>query len=83
MIEFDDPELDGTPLAHPAYYRGQDSGVNGACRKIQEVLEGKPIQGTLSHSELDNIRHIIQELMSRSARLDQLEKILHEQPVDL
>lgn len=37
----DDPELDGTDFAHPAYWRGYERAVETACYKINEILDGK------------------------------------------
>jgi hypothetical protein len=37
----DDPDLDGTDGAHPAFWRGQDDGVRGAVRVIKRALEGR------------------------------------------
>ena len=34
----DDPELDGTDGAHPAWWRGQAAGVESAAREISEIL---------------------------------------------
>ncbi|MDZ4342109.1 MAG: hypothetical protein U1E51_06680 [Candidatus Binatia bacterium] len=33
-----DPEADNTPAEHPAFSRGQDDGVRGACARIRESL---------------------------------------------
>lgn len=33
----DDPSLDGTDGAHPAWWRGQDAGVDGAAAVLEKV----------------------------------------------
>lgn len=34
----DDTSFDSTPGACPAFYRGQDSGIDGACREIERAM---------------------------------------------
>lgn len=34
----DDPLLDDTDFAHPAFWRGQLSGIHGACKRIENIL---------------------------------------------
>ena len=34
------PDLDGTDFAHPAYWRGHDQAVRAVCQKINEILDG-------------------------------------------
>lgn len=38
----DDPEMDATDGAHPAWWRGCDYGVEQVCRIIGAVLDGDP-----------------------------------------
>lgn len=37
----DDPELDATDLAHPAWWRGHEHSVATECQKINQILDGK------------------------------------------
>jgi hypothetical protein len=37
----DDPDLDGTEAAHPAWWRGHEYAAAALCRKVNEVLDGK------------------------------------------
>jgi hypothetical protein len=39
----DDPELDGTPFAHPAYWRGSDHTIKVLCDKINRILDGEDV----------------------------------------
>ena len=41
----DDPLLDGTDLAHPAWWRGHDRGVAQVCHRLREILDGAPAGG--------------------------------------
>lgn len=36
-----DEEMDCTDFAHPAWWRGSDYGVAGACERVNEFLDGK------------------------------------------
>lgn len=53
----DDPDLDGTDGAHPAYWRGTDAGVAGAVSRIEAVLDGKDDgKGVLGGKRLEALR---------------------------
>lgn len=53
----DDPELDGTDDAHPAWWRGSTAGVAGACERIEAVLDGKDSgAGVLGNERLERLR---------------------------
>lgn len=53
----DYPFFDGTDAAHPAWWRGNDAGVDGAVRRIEEVLSGKDDgSGVLGYAPLENLR---------------------------
>lgn len=44
LLPGDNPELDGTDAAHPAWWRGSDHGLLVCCQKINEILDGdKPV----------------------------------------
>jgi hypothetical protein len=36
----DDPEMDGTDFAHPAWWRGYDAATDMAIREVNEILDG-------------------------------------------
>lgn len=59
------PELDGTGFEHPAFARGQDDGVRGACRVLTKVLDGDPV-GTFSEP-LRTIVDRVQKLINQEA----------------
>jgi hypothetical protein len=59
-----DPLLDGTDFAHPAYWRGQESGVDGACMRIEEVLDGKYSgAGVIAHPRLEKLVRRLDRMM--------------------
>lgn len=39
--EVDNPELDGTDAAHPAWWRGHEVSVYTLCQKVMDILNGK------------------------------------------
>ena len=55
----DDPELDATDGAHPAWWRGNDHGVAAATDIIKNALEGKAGEGTLGFEPLQRVREQI------------------------
>ncbi len=45
----DDPEMDCTDGAHPAWWRGQDYGAEAICREVSKILDGThDVSGTAS-----------------------------------
>ena len=40
-LHADNPFWDGTDAAHPAYWRGEKRGVEGACERIRDILDDK------------------------------------------
>jgi len=56
----DNPEWDGTDLAHPAWWRGNDAGVESMVFRINEILDlieaGEPDKGTFSSQKLNMLR---------------------------
>lgn len=36
-------EWDGTDAAHPAWWRGEEAGVRGACMRVEEALRGNAV----------------------------------------
>lgn len=41
----DNPELDGTDAAHPAWWRGEEYAVERLCREINSILDGESLAG--------------------------------------
>lgn len=61
VIIVDDDETDGTPLAHPAYWRGEAAGVWGVISALTDILDGKP-RGTFGDSRLEALAVRIEAL---------------------
>jgi len=69
-IAYDDPSLDATDGAHPAWWRGNDAGVAGAVRIINEALDGPlPLAGCVGGADLEAVRQRVAALRASVARL--------------
>ncbi len=68
----DNPELDCTDLAHPAYWRGEEAGVRDACGSIARALQGD-IAGTC-REPLQDIRERVAAAVSARAEEQQKAK---------
>ncbi len=69
-LSYDDPSLDGTDGAHPAWWRGSDAGVAGAVRIVNEALDGPlPLAGCVGGADLEAVRQRVAALRSSVARL--------------
>lgn len=65
----DDPELDGTDGAHPAWWRGNDDGVKSVVQILQKIIDGKDDGGgTMGYEPLEKLRRDM--LAFRQALLD-------------
>jgi uncharacterized protein (DUF433 family) len=79
----DDPELDATDGAHPAWWRGNDAGVAGACRVLAAVLDGSDGgSGVVGSEPLEMLRRRLigqrEELERLRARVAELEHLRGE-----
>ena len=53
----DDPEGDGTPFAHPAYYRGEEAATAGIVARLKAILDGTDDgSGCFGHPGLEEVR---------------------------
>ena len=59
----DDPELDATDGAHPAWWRGHDHAVKGLCQKINEIFDGKDNGQGVSSEPWESVRRKLIELV--------------------
>lgn len=56
----DNPEYDGTDAAHPAWWRGQERGVEGAAERILVAASGKDGgSGVLGSPKLEAARRAV------------------------
>ena len=69
-LVYDDPSLDATDGAHPAWWRGSDAGVAGAVRIVNEALDGPlPLPGCVGGADLEAVRQRVAALRASVARL--------------
>ena len=60
----DDPELDATDFAHPAWWRGHINGCEGTCMRIERILEGQDDgSGVLGNKKLESLRRKLLKIM--------------------
>jgi len=59
----DDPELDATDFAHPAWWRGEEAGVRGVVRLLRKALKGEPGGVTSVETGLEPLRADIHRLV--------------------
>jgi len=52
-VRTDEPGLDGTNEAHPAWWRGQERGAEGVIEVLTEILDGKSHTGTFGSPALE------------------------------
>jgi hypothetical protein len=70
-LAYDDPSLDATDGAHPAWWRGSDAGVAGAVRIVNEALDGPlPLAGCVGGADLEAVRQRAAALRARAQRLE-------------
>lgn len=43
QARYDDPDFDGTDAAHPAWWRGNDRGVEAMCEIIEKTMRGENV----------------------------------------
>ena len=63
----DNPNLDCTDWAHPAWWRGNDAGVASVCKMLHEIIDGKYPTGTVGYEPLEKLRWRIQGLIDQQA----------------
>lgn len=67
LAEHDDPEMDGTYAAHPAWWRGNRRGVQAACEVLNKVLDGKDDgAGSMGGNELEALRRRLLAMKGKS-----------------
>jgi len=67
LVYPDNPELDATDWAHPAWWRGNDRGVEATCEMLHAIIDGKYPQGTVGYEPLERLRWRIQGLLEQQA----------------
>lgn len=61
----DDPESDATDAAHPAWWRGHDSGARGVALALIKVAVAGRAGGTFAGQEVELAAGAIQDLRER------------------
>ena len=57
MEYLDKPNLDNTPNAHPAYWRGKSRGINDVLKIVSDIMLGKDNgSGTNNHKGIQEMR---------------------------
>ena len=59
----DNPSLDGTPLAHPAWWRGHEHTLEVICDKISRILDGNDNGVGVNREPWQSIRTRLRELV--------------------
>lgn len=75
---WDDPELDLTDGAHPAWWRGNDAGVHGALDRVKEALDGKYDGETAGpYFGSQRLMDVVQRIMQLRQWVNDLQSGLH------
>ena len=65
----DDPNLDGTDLSHPAWWRGQEQGVNSLIYLLNQMLNdieaGKEHKGVFFNPHLNMLRDRLHQMYGK------------------
>ena len=64
----DNPELDGTDAAHPAWWRGHEHTVAAMCQKIHSLLDGKDDGSGVSNDPWESLRRRLLNLIQNSPK---------------
>lgn len=75
VVIVDDDETDGTPFAHPAYWRGEAAGVWGVVSALTDILDGKP-RGTFGDSRLEALAVRVEALATDAERWDRVKRLI-------
>lgn len=60
MEYLDKPALDGTPKAHPAFWRGKADGINSVLKIVSDVMLGSDNgSGINNHPEIEKMRRAL------------------------
>ena len=57
MEYLDQPELDNTPRAHPAFWRGKNNGINSVLEIVSNLMMGHDDgSGVNNHTGIETMR---------------------------
>src|SRR5262245_8507268 len=61
---WDEPELDATDYAHPAWWRGNDTGVAVVVAKLEDALNGRDDgTGVIGYEPLERLRRRLLDII--------------------
>ena len=61
---------DGTPAAHPAWWRGHSAGVASLCQRIKEILDGSDDGSGVASEPWESVRRELIELKKWDGRAE-------------
>lgn len=70
----DNPNLDCTDAAHPAWWRGCDHGSAGMIREVQKILDGQDDGSGTCNEPWESVRRKLIELCAAQERVRELER---------
>ena len=73
----DDPELDATDGAHPAWWRGHDHAVKAICQKINEIFDGEDNGEGASSEPWESVRRKLRNAAYLVHRMEKAEKEIY------
>jgi hypothetical protein len=73
-LERDDPILDGTDAAHPAWWRGHHHTALVFCRKVDDILDGKDNGGGANHEPWGALRRRLLAIAAPSSSAGEAEQ---------
>lgn len=62
----DDPDMDATDFAHPAFWRGHDHGFAGAVRAVAAVLDGDDNGSGVAAEPWERVRRRLLALVAKA-----------------
>lgn len=80
----DDPLFDNTDFAHPAFWRGQLSGVHGACKSIENTLDGEDDgSGVVNDERLEKLRRRLLVNITKLNEISKQQDVILEQQAEI
>lgn len=80
----DDSLHDNTDFAHPAFWRGQLSGVHGVCKKIEDILDGIDGGSGVSNNEcLEKLRRRLLDTVTKLIKISEQQDVILKQQVSI
>lgn len=75
----DDPDMDGTDFAHPAWWRGHEYSFARSCKEVNDILDGTKANVGTSTQPWQQLR---QRLYDIRALLGLAERVMTQMPTD-